>query len=306
MIKTSLMLHYTENFFYQSGRSTDERIRSIQCPSNLLNQFTLLFNFNLDSSLFFITQANLLLFQTPASNNDYVRDEEQYVEVKSIIPADSGRLTAQVIVGKFVNIFHNGAQLFDIKTAVEQWIAMGTGGEINLVISTYCTSPPLCTQLASGGKKVESIDFIQIPSSGEKAPRIILLSSTNPLENRSKRQTVEEGVFFCIEDQFQCCLKPFIINFVQDLGVAFSFIIDPPSYQANFCDGTCPTTTGGQLMVPSVFFFLSLLQNNPASSLTPCCAGHTYGSLPILIVNEEGIVEYKVLKNMKVLSCTCS
>ena len=301
---SSTFKEYTGTVTHRSAKSIEERTRSVHDPSTLLNQVTVLFNFNLGSDLSLITQASLMLYQIPASNSDYVRDEEQYVEVSSITPARSGHLATMIIAGSFVNVFDQGPLVFDITTAVEQWIAMGTRGKLDLIISTYCFGSPLCAQ-PDGYRIPKSFKFAKASPSSENAPRIIVLSSTNPLESRTKRQAEEVGATSCIEGQTLCCLMPFIINFVQDLGEAFSMIRDPPLYQANFCEGICPTTAGGQLMVPAVFSYISQLENNPASSLTPCCAGYTYDSLPVLL-DLGGTLEARVFENVVVASCTCS
>ena len=274
-------------------------------PSNLLNQVVIYFNFSLDPKLSLITQANLVLHQIPASYSDYIRDEEQYVEVKAIIPLYSGHSAATVIAGRFVNISEAGSVLFDITTAVEQWIAMEIKGELDLVISTHCFSSPLCAK-PDDYKEPKSFMFVEASPSGTNAPRIIVYSSTNPAEGRTKRQTEVGGASFCIEGHdAQCCLEPFFINFVQDLGDTFAFIRDPVAYQANLCEGICPTSPGGELMVPAVFNFLTSVKNNPASSLIPCCAGYVYGSLPVLL-ELGGILEARVFENAVLLSCTCS
>ena len=300
-----LFKEYAGKFIHQSTNPAEERSRSAHDPSNLLNQVTLLFNFNLESDLSLITQASLILVQIAASKSDYIRDEEQYVEVESIVPIHPGHLATTVIAGRFVNISDYGSLLFDITTAVEQWIAMEIKGEIDLVISTYCFSSPLCAQRDDYGIP-KSFMFVEAPSIGKNAPRIIVQSSTNPLERRTKRQAEEGGASFCIEGQdAQCCLVPFILNFVRDLGDSFSFIVEPPAYQANFCDGICPTSPGGQLMIPTVFNFISQLKNNPASSLTPCCGGFLYDSLPVLL-SSGGILETRVIEKAVVSSCTCS
>ena len=85
--------------------------------------------------------------------------------------------------------------------------------------------------------------------------------------------------------------------------IKFAIIVDPILYQANYCDGICPTTPGGKLMTPLLFHFISRLQNNPLVLLTPCCAGQIYEDLSVLL-NLDGMLVSATLEDVTVL-CRC-
>lgn len=288
-------------------RSAEPSMISIQDSSRLLKQYTLSFNFELEKNLSSITQASLLLFQTPASKlNSYITDIEQYVEVKSVVSNSTQVSTSSVMAGKFLNIYEGGFQVFDITSAVKLWALMGLRGDIELQVSVYCIKSSDCAMPDTEGTMPQSVEFVHSQLSTKDAPRLVI-ASENPLSemqgNKAKRQT-SGGASFCVGNQSTCCLKELIINFQEDLGPEFSFIIDPPSYQANYCEGICPITPGGELMTPLLFDFISRLQNNPASSVTPCCTGHTYQNLPVLL-NLYGMVVARTLENVRVSSCRC-
>ena len=280
-----------------------------------MNQYVLSFNFSLEKGLSHITQSSLFLFQTPAQKkNSYIKDTEQYVEVKSISTV-AGVSTDTVISGQFLNIFGAGFQALDITSTVKLWSSIELHGKITLQVSVYCVSSPDCAKPDNQDRFPESLVFNCDQDNSEHAPRIVV-SSKNPLVlpqgSRTKRQSPvplptpqpPEGASFCVVNQSTCCLKELTINFKEDLGHEFSFIIDPPSFQANYCEGVCPTVPSGELLTPMVYDFISRMDNHPAGSILPCCSGHVYKSLLVLI-DFSGLLVTRMLDNISVVSCRC-
>ena len=253
-------------------------------------------------------QASLVLYQNPASRlTSYVTDREQYVEVKSAASNSTQVHTSSFLAGKLVDVFEGGFHVFDITSATKLWIMEGLQGDLELDVSVYCIHSPECGQPNNDGRLPHSVEFTQDQASLQHAPRLVI-SSKSPLSNthkdRAKRESRGGGASFCTANQTTCCLKELFINFKEDLGPEYCFIVDPPSYQANYCEGVCPTTPGGELMTPMLYDFLSKLQNSPASSVTPCCAGHQYENLPILL-DLEGVLTPSTLIDVSVVSCRC-
>ena len=285
-----------------------------QDPPNLLRRYNLSFDFNLNKDLSFVTQASLVLFQVPASKVDAsVHDVEQYVEVKST--ATSPGYASSIIAGKQLSTFDAGYQVLDMTPTVKMWASSGISGEIDLSVSIYCLSTSHCAQPDGTGEKPRSIEFVEDQSDIDKAPRLIV-TAKNPLEiddSRTKRNTPSasspNGSSFCVTNQSTCCLKELIINFKEDLP-DMDFIVDPPVFQANYCEGVCPTVAGGDVMTPLLFDFISKLQDHPASSIMPCCSGSSYESLNTLINVGGGNTTHPNLKrhkleNVIVTGCKC-
>lgn len=231
------------------------------------------------------------------------------------IDSSSGYYTSSLIVGKHFGIFDAGFQVLDITPTVQMWASSGVSGEIHLSVSIYCLSSPDCAKPDSEGEKPKSVEFFHAQSSPDKAPRLVM-TTKNPLEvqdSPAKRQTSSndppKGASFCVNNQSTCCLKELFINFEEDLP-DFDFIVDPPSFQANYCEGICPLVPDGELMTPLLFNFLSRLQDHPASSITPCCSGTAYKSLNILVnmggsnATSLNLEEHK-LENVVVTGCKC-
>ena len=287
---------------------------AIQDPPNLLNRYNLSFDFNLNNDLSHVTQASLVLFQVPASKFDSsIRDVEQYVEVKS--SASNSGYASSFIAGKQLSIFDAGFQVLDMTPTVKMWASSGVSGEIDLNVSIYCLSSPDCAQPDGTTTRPTSIEFIQDESDIDRAPRLVI-TTKNPLEvedSRSKRQLastgLQNGSSFCVSNQSTCCLKELIIDFKKDLP-DMDFIVDPPVFQANYCEGICPTVAGGDVMTPLLFDFISKLQDHPASSITPCCSGTSYKSLSTLIDIGGGNATHPNLRrhkldNVIVTGCKC-
>ena len=228
------------------------------------------------------------------------------MEVKSTSSNSTQVPTSSFLAGKLVDIFEGGFHIFDITSAIRLWVMEGLQGEIELEVLVYCIQSPNCGQPDSEGRLPHSVEFTEDQASLQHAPRLVI-SSKNPLSNvpggRAKRQS-SGGASFCVANQTTCCLNELFINFEEDLGSEYSFIVDPESYQANYCEGICPTTPGGELMTPLLYDFISKLQNNPASSITPCCAGHVYENLPVLI-DLNGNLTSVTLNDVIVSSCRC-
>ena len=282
---------------------------SDQDQSKLLNHYTLSFDFELAKNLSSITQGSLVLFQNPAPKLDsYVRDTQQYVEVKSIASNSTQVPISSVMAGKLLGIFEGGFQVFDITSTLNLWTMMEIKGNVDIEVSVYCVQSADCAQPDSLGRKPQSVEFVHDHSDAHNAPRLVI-SSKSPLSIMSdsrvrRREENQGGASFCVGNQSTCCLKELFINFKEDLGADFAFIVDPVSYQANYCEGICPTSPGGELMTPLLFDFISKLQNNPLSSLAPCCAGHVYEGLNVLL-DLNGMLVASKLDNVSVTSCRC-
>lgn len=273
--------------------------------NNILSSYRITFNFELPENLTDISRADLLLFQSSQLGPEYVvRDRKQYVEIKTVLDT----LGQFVVEGKYIDVYDQDYQVFDVTSAVKLWIAKSVNGSVNLEVIVYCYSTTDCNQ-PRDGKQPAKVNFLYDTDDVAKAPRLITISK-NPIEadhqNRFRRSTDGPGVRACGVNQTTCCLKPLTINFVEDLGPEFGFILSPEQFQSNYCEGYCLDAAGGQLMTPQLFEFLSHLgDGHPASSIEPCCAGNTYRPLEVLM-RVNGILVIEELQQVIVSSCRCA
>lgn len=266
-------------------------------------------NFSLPSELAEVTQANLLLFQQPTLTGPdiEVRDVEQFVEIRTILPGIGER---HIVEGKYLNLFDSGPKVFDIASAVKLWLAKRVEGNVTLEVVVNCFSSPDCGERGSNGTIPAVIRFDQ--QSG-KQPKVMILSK-NPLEvrenaRRRRRQAQTQATKFCKYNETICCLKPLVLNFKRDLGM--DFITQPESFEANFCEGYCPELSGEDVMTSTRFQFLRKLKNSPASSIEPCCSGSEYRSLDVLMNKYKHklgryVTVIERLQQVTVTKCKCA
>ena len=288
-----------------SGRPARDTAASDPQTNNLLNRYSIFFNFSLSSNLTDVSRADLLLYQQNSVKPDtFVRDRKQYIEIRTVVASLNQKF---VVEGKYIDVFETGYQVFEITAAVKLWVAKRISGLVGLEVSIYCYSSPNCSQ-PQGAMRPASVSFLSSSSDQHKAPRIITVSK-NPLDvqhqQRQKRNAAQmTGVGACRTNQSTCCLNHLELNFHDDLGL--DFIVLPTTFTANYCEGVCPDMMGGQLMTPRIFeLFSRLPEMNPGSSLEPCCTGNQYKSLEILI-RRGGKYVIEELSHVTVLSCRCT
>ena len=271
--------------------------------NDILSNYRIVLDFELPESLTTISRADLLLYQLPVESGSIIRDLRQYVEIRTVIESLGQRF---VVEGKYIDIYDaNTTQVFDITSAVKLWVAKKINGSVALEVTVYCYSSPDCA-LPVDGRQPAGVKFLYETPETDKVPRVIIVSK-NPIElehQRRYRRMAEGGAGECVENQTTCCLKPLVINFAEDLG--FHFILQPREFEANYCEGICPEVSGGELLTPQLFEFLSRLgEGHPAAAIEPCCAGNTYQSLEVLMQTGDTFV-IDELQQVTVTSCRCA
>lgn len=271
-------------------------------PINVLDKFRIRFNFSVDCELADITKAQLVLFQLPCSV-DGTCDDKQYVEIRTVDLSDGG---TRIVNGEYIKLSDSGYQTFDVMEAVGQWIQQQARGPVVLEVISYCFSSLDCNKPVNGTLPTR-IHFVNSTDDLTTVPRLNLnvrsLLESSHENSRAKRQA--SGVGFCDANQVLCCLQPLTVNVHTDLNLPF--IISPLTIDINYCQGVCPRTPGGNLMVPQIFAQYSQLLSGPAASLTPCCSGNTYQSISALALNAvTQVPELLTLPNIVVDSCRCA
>ena len=272
---------------------------------NVLDKFRIKFNFSIGYQLSDITKAQLVLFQLPCAANGTCNNDKQYVEIRSVDASDGG---TKIINGAYVKLLDSGYQMFDVMEAIGQWIEQQPRRPVVLEVISYCFSSLDCNKAVNGTKPI-LVQFVKDTDDLKTVPRLNL-NVKSSLENshqnsRAKRQASGSGVGFCAQNQALCCLQPLTVDVHRDLKLPF--IISPLTIDINYCQGVCPRTPGGNLMVPQIFATYSQLLSGPGASLTPCCSGNTYQSINALVFNSvTRQAEPLTLPNIVVDSCRCA
>ncbi|KAI1889232.1 hypothetical protein AGOR_G00177030 [Albula goreensis] len=106
-----------------------------------------------------------------------------------------------------------------------------------------------------------------------------------------------------------CCKKQFHVNF-KDIGWS-DWIIAPPGYHANYCEGDCPShvasITGSSLSFHStVINHYRMRGYSPFTNIKSCCVPTRLRAMSMLYYNEEHKIVKKDIQNMVVEECGCS
>lgn len=291
----------------------NRRRRSLAHPEtkSLLVEYTAQLNFHLNDSLQDISRADLLVYQLPTRTGPsiVVRGKKQYVEISTVM--DDQRYT---IEGKYIDTFADGFVVFQITKAVDLWIDHNVNGSVVLDMAIFCYSSPNCSDVDDQGKQPAVVKFLTTSNDLDKTPRVIVNSYSQVdggnvhVAKRSSHDDEESR--FCTSDEELCCLQPLTINFKDDLQMPE--VLFPLTFDANYCQGLCPTVGDSTVLTTQRYTFLSELGNNhPAASIEPCCAGEEYKNLDVImsVYNREvSRFETQIIKlhQVKVVGCRCA
>lgn len=106
-----------------------------------------------------------------------------------------------------------------------------------------------------------------------------------------------------------CCKKHFFVSF-RDIGWN-DWIIAPPGYHANYCEGDCPShiagTSGSTLSFHStVINHYRIRGHSPFSNLKSCCVPTKLRPMSMLYYDDDQNIIKKDIQNMIVEECGCS
>lgn len=276
---------------------------------NVLSKYRISTNFDLPDNLTDISRAELLLYQEQSElPNQQLRDSKQYVEVQTILESVNQKF---VVEGKYINYWNRGYEVFDITSAAELWVSKGIHGSVVLEVTVYCYSSADCALPSESGAPAAHVLYTYSTQDSKKVPRIIV-TSKNPAEAEHQKRFRREsetgsGVGLCNTNQTTCCLKPLRIHFQEDLR--FDFIISPPYFEANYCEGVCfrQPSLEPDLMTPELFGLFSELGNgHPGASIEPCCAGNEYHDLEATMRFPNGTITEVLFPQVIVTSCRCA
>ena len=131
---------------------------------------------------------------------------------------------------------------------------------------------------------------------GDRDKRPFLVVNTNSNSKVRKRRTLECGATVT-----ECCRAPLLVNFSSPEFKWNDWIIQPKSYQANYCKGTCNSSG---LTVP-IYGHSSVVQRAKPKIKT-CCTPKKFSSINLLYYDDDGMIYKKMVPNMVVEECGCA
>ena len=246
-----------------------------------------------------ITKAELLLFQDSYQHVSYL-----HIKIKA--PTHGPTL--------IVNTMHDGPEqpgykTFDITPIIAIWLKGGSIGPLVLELSAHCVDSPDCSKHIFDGRLREKSPKLAVSRAGEemtsqqRLKRWVEKVSMNKLDDEYSgfNETLDEQSESTSHDEYEttCSLHALTIHFQRDLG--FDFILQPESFNANYCLGTCTLHSS-----PIVYLLYNHLgPNSPVSSIQPHCVMHSTQSLAVLMkVGSSLVIEQ--LMGVIATSCGCA
>ncbi|XP_013387783.1 inhibin beta B chain [Lingula anatina] len=99
-----------------------------------------------------------------------------------------------------------------------------------------------------------------------------------------------------------CCKKHLYVDF-SELG--WDWILAPPGYQANYCQGNCGLSPSPSRFIHHHSFVVRGYKSKNAH-ITPCCSPKKMSTLSILYLNENGEIVQSDIPKMIIDECGCA
>uniref|UniRef100_A0A8C5FA26 Inhibin subunit beta Aa n=1 Tax=Gadus morhua TaxID=8049 RepID=A0A8C5FA26_GADMO len=185
-----------------------------------------------------------------------------------------------------------------VDTRRSGWHTFPVSGAVQLRVSCpQCAGLGASTVLVSGRA-----------SQREQSHRPFLMAVVRPGVDGEPRRRRRRGLE-CDGKVRVCCKRQFYVNF-KDIGWN-DWIIAPPGYHANYCEGECPShvasITGSSLSFHStVINHYRMRGYSPFQSMRSCCVPTRLRPMSMLYYNEEQKIVKKDIQNMIVEECGCS
>jgi len=176
----------------------------------------------------------------------------------------------------------------------EQWVEFNV---TNLVRRSVKSGKNLTLDIKIVRK--EDVDEFELVNSDENDnsnyPPQLYINTKEHLRSRNKRRT---SGLVCSEKskESRCCRWPLKVNF-NDFG--WYFIIQPRTYHANYCDGTCAVSSG-----------LTRYQHShivlQAQGFQSCCIATKMNSLDMIFYKDEDTIMQGTIADMIAERCQCA
>ncbi|TDG97618.1 hypothetical protein EPR50_G00227920 [Perca flavescens] len=199
---------------------------------------------------------------------------------------------------KTVDTRRSGWHTFPVSAAVQALLQSSDSSTLSLRASCpLCADAGATLVLVSGGS-----------SQRDQSHRPFLMAVVRPEDSGEARRRRKRGLE-CDGKVRVCCKRQFYVNF-KDIGWN-DWIIAPPGYHANYCEGECPShvasITGSTLSFHStVISHYRMRGYSPFQSLRSCCVPTRLRAMSMLYYNEEQKIIKKDIQNMIVEECGCS
>uniref|UniRef100_A0A8D3E4K8 TGF-beta family profile domain-containing protein n=1 Tax=Scophthalmus maximus TaxID=52904 RepID=A0A8D3E4K8_SCOMX len=254
-----------------------------------------------------VEQANVWLFLRLAKTNRSrakvtirLFQQRRLGNGRPSLPPQDDALLAE----KTVDTRRSGWHTFPVSAAVQALLQSTEGSSLGLRVSCpLCADAGATLVLVSG-----SSEATQRSNQREQSHRPFLMAVVRQGDGADARRRRKRGLE-CDGKVRVCCKRQFYVNF-KDIGWN-DWIIAPPGYHANYCEGDCPShvasITGSTLSFHStVISHYRMRGYSPFQNLRSCCVPTRLRAMSMLYYNEEQKIIKKDIQNMIVDECGCS
>ncbi|XP_029385351.1 inhibin subunit beta Aa isoform X2 [Echeneis naucrates] len=209
-----------------------------------------------------------------------------------------------LLAEKAVDTRRSGWHTFPVSAAVQALLESTESTTLSLRVSCpLCADASATLILVSGGSETS-----QRTNQREQSHRPFLMAVVRQGDSSDSRRRKKRGLE-CDGKVRVCCKRQFYVNF-KDIGWN-DWIIAPPGYHANYCEGECPShvasITGSTLSFHStVISHYRMRGYSPFQNLRSCCVPTRLRAMSMLYYNEEQKIIKKDIQNMIVEECGCS
>lgn len=259
----------------------------------------------------FITNAQLRLKKsflqlTEQSLEAIQRSQKDRVDVRLVSRPENydGEEKHVYITMQFLAVDDiNGLAIFNVTEAVVLWLEFPTHslshmGELELDVRLRCPQP-----LTHGATFVPNFQFFESSNNDGLLVLTTYKKKNGNQPTRQKRQDINSDLTFCNENQVECCLIRFRVNFERDFN--WTWVIRPKEIAFNYCKGECPIKWGLSTVHAQ---FLDVLRyrarHNPTAAPEPCCVPNTFADIPLAII-VRGRFSMQNLEDIVATSCAC-
>lgn len=224
-------------------------------------------------------------------------DRSIRVDVHQVLHLSDERLLRRSVDSRLVALDKAGWEEFDVSKAVQDWIRDPSS---NLGLEISCDVRYRLEDLLTF--VTWSVAVADDPYLSSLLPALNVLTHEKRILGRQKRSLPERSDCLSGDGEERCCRFPLTISF-RDINW-HQWVIGPDSYQAYYCDGSCPAN----YKVAHRFSRLKQLLRDriPGTPLSVGCKETRMGNLNIAHYNSEGVAVVSVFENMFPLECMCA
>ncbi|XP_078544325.1 inhibin beta A chain [Lissotriton helveticus] len=244
------------------------------------------------------TKLTIRLYQQQQRGQDEERGQER--EKKEVLIAE-----------KPLDTKRSGWHTFNIAKSIQHLLDQGKTSLDIRIACDQCQETGATPTLL--GKKKKKEEEVKVANGGagdeerEQSHRPFLMIMARQSEEHPHRRR-KRGLE-CDGKVSICCKKQFYVSF-KDIGWS-DWVIAPPGYTANYCEGDCPmyitgTSGSGPSFHAAVINQYRMRGYSPFTSVKSCCVPTKLRAMSMLYYDDGQNIIKKDIQNMVVEECGCS